>query len=251
MIYLIEDKTSRRNDYGWTNEKISTKSDIITVIENAAELIKMMPEILMDGNVVLFHESFSRIETNDKVKKINDFISQIVNTGNIHIAFFSGSNSQRIADGVSCSLNVDILYKNLDVFIEYYRQGTIDFNYLLFGEDPKLEARLLQLIQKVNNDNIETPKIESDNKILFFLTSEESIQVPISNATIKNDCDYDCSDMDLTKLVEEQSTYPYDAIYIPLCMGETLSDYLGLRLAMFFKLSDTANKYGVTCKTLC
>ena len=68
MIYLIEDKTSRRNDYGWTNEKISTKSDIITVIENAAELIKMMPEILMDGNVVLFHESFSRIETNDKVK---------------------------------------------------------------------------------------------------------------------------------------------------------------------------------------
>ena len=243
MIYLIEDKTSRRNDYGWTNEKISTKSDIITVIENAAELIKMMPEILMDGNVVLFHESFSRIETNDKVKKINDFISQIVNTGNIHIAFFSGSNSQRIADGVSCSLNVDILYKNLDVFIEYYRQGTIDFNYLLFGEDPKLEARLLQLIQKVNNDNIETPKIESDNKILFLLTSEESIQVPISNATIKNDCDYDCSDMDLTKLVEEQSTYPYDAIYIPLCMGETLSDYLGLRLAMFFKLSDTANKY--------
>ena len=243
MIYLIEDKTSRRNDYGWTNEKISTKSDVITVIENGAKLIKMMPEILMDGNVVLFHESFSRIETSDNVKKINDFISQIVNTGNIYIAFFSGSNSQRIADGLSCSLNVDILYKNLDIFIEFYRQGTIDFNYLLFGEDPKLEARLLQLIQKVNNDNIETPKIESDNKILFFLTSEESIQVPISNASIKDDCDYDCSDTDLTKLVEEQSAYRYNAIYIPLCMGETLSDYLGLRLAMFFKLSNTANKY--------
>ena len=106
-----------------------------------------------------------------------------------------------------------------------------------------MEARLLQLIQKLNNDNIETPKIESDRKILFFQTSEEPIQVPISNATIKDDCDYDCSDVDLAKLVEEQSTNRYDAIYIPLCMGETLSDYLGLRLAMFFKLSDTANKY--------
>lgn len=243
MIYLIEDKTSRRNDYGWTNDKISTISDVITVIENATKLTEMIPEILMDGNVVLFHESFSRTETNETVGKINDFISQIVNAGNVHIAFFSGSNSQRLTDGASCSLNVDILYTNLDVFIEYYRQGTIDFNYLLFGEDPKLEARLLQLIQKVNNDNIETPKIESDRKILYFLTSEEPIQVPVSNATIKDDCDYDCADIDLAKLVEEQSSYQYDAIYIPLCMGETLSDYLGLRLAMFFKLSDTANKY--------
>lgn len=243
MIYLIEDKTSRRNDYGWTNEKISTMSDVISVIENATKLIEMIPEILTDGNVVLFHESFSCMETNEKVEKINDFISQIVNTGNVHIAFFSGSNSQRLTDGSSCSLNVDILYTNLDIFIEYYRQGTIDFNYLLFGEDPKLEARLLQLIQKVNNDNIETPKIESDHKILFFQTSEEPIQVPMSNAIIKGDCDYDCSDTDLAKLVEEQSAYRYDAIYIPLCMGETLSDYLGLRLAMFFKLSDTANKY--------
>ena len=243
MIYLIEDKTSRRNDYGWTNEKISTLSDIITVIDNTQLLEVMMPEIIHEGNVVLYHESFAQMETYDNVEVINKFLSQIVEASNIAIAYFSGSNSQRKIDGRFCSLNVDILYKNLDVFISYYKQEKTDFNYLLFGEDPKLEARLLQAIQKVNNDNIETHKIESSHKILFFLTSEESIQVPISNASIKTDCDYYCSDNDLVKLVEDQASCQYDAIYIPLCMGETLSDYIGLRLAMFFKLSDTINKY--------
>lgn len=243
MIYLIEDKTSRRNDYGWTNEKIATMNDIITVIENSKRLKVMMPDIIHEGNVILYHESFAQMETYDNVEEINKFWSQVAEAGNIPIAYFSGSNSQRKIDGRSCSLNVDILYKNLDVFISYYKQGENDFNYLLFGEDPKLEARLLQSIQKVNNDNIETPKIESNHKLLFFLTSEEPIQVPISNAIIKNDCDYNCEDDDLVKLVEEQACCHYDAIYIPLCMGEILSDFLGLRLAMFFRLSDTANKY--------
>ena len=243
MIYLIEDKTSRRNDYGWTNEKIATMNDIITVIENTKCLKAMMPEIIHEGNVVLYHESFAQMETYDNVEEIKKFLSEVVEAGNISIAYFSGSNSQRKIDGRFCSLNVDILYKNLDVFISYYKQGNNDFNYLLFGEDPKLEAKLLQSIQKVNNDNIETPKIESNHKLLFFITSEEPIQVPISNAIIKNDCDYDCADNDLVKLVEEQAYCQYDAIYIPLCMGETLSDFLGLRLAMFFRLSDTANKY--------
>ena len=112
MIYLIEDKTSRRNDYGWTNEKISTLSDIITVIDNTQFLKVMMPDIIHEGNVVLYHESFAQMETYDNVEVINKFLSQIVEASNIAIAYFSGSNSQRKIDGRFCSLNVDILYKN-------------------------------------------------------------------------------------------------------------------------------------------
>ena len=45
MIYLIEDKTSRRNDYGWTDEKLSSMNELITVVENATQLSALMDEI--------------------------------------------------------------------------------------------------------------------------------------------------------------------------------------------------------------
>ena len=47
---------------------------------------------------------------------------------------------------------------------------------------------------------------------------------------------YDTEDKDFISLVEKYNKISYDAIYIPLCMGETYSDYLGLRLSMFFRL---------------
>ena len=34
MIYLIEDKASRRIDYGWSDEKIASSSNVITLIDN-------------------------------------------------------------------------------------------------------------------------------------------------------------------------------------------------------------------------
>lgn len=242
MIYLVEDKTSRRNDYGWTDERLSSLSDVITVVDNATKLFELIPDIFNSSNVVLYHESFTKNESYDNERQIRDIIHSLEETQNIHIAYFSGSKTQRKNDGLICNLNYDPLYTNLNVFIKFYQQGTIDFDYLLFGENPEIENNLLQQIQKVNNENINIPTIESSYKLLVYRTSEDSIQFPILNSD-KRECDYDCSDYGLIKLIEDNSNCHYDAIYIPLCMGDTLSDFLGLRLALLYRLIDTTNKY--------
>ena len=242
MIYLIEDKTSRRNDYGWTDEKLSSINELITVVENATRLSALMGEIKADGNVVLYHESFTQRENRERTDEVKNFLLSLEKSEDIYIAYFSGSKSQRILEGNICNLHFDPLYANLDVFIKHYSEGVIDFHYLMFGEHPEIEEKLRQLIQKVNDDNIETKKVESTKKILCLRTSQDYIQFPVSNATI-DICDYETEDKDLINLVEKYSNSSYDAIYIPLCMGATLSDYLGLRLAMFFRLCNTVNKY--------
>lgn len=245
MIYLIEDKTSRRNDYGWTDDKISSMSDLITVIANASELKDLSSEILANGNIILFHESFAQKENYEKRNEVNIFLSSLQETNNVYVAFFSGSTNQRRIDNNYCSLHVQILYLNLDVFIQHYYNdyGKVDFRYLLYGEDPQIEEKLLRLVIDMNQRNINAIPIKCDSNILVFRTAENAIQFPVSNAILKNGCDFNCEDKDLIELVNEQSTCQYDAIYIPLCMGETLSDFLGLRLAMFFRLCDTKNKF--------
>lgn len=242
MIYLIEDKKTRRNDYGWTDEKLSSLKDVITIVENANRLTELMPEIPNSGNVVLYHESFTKNESYDNERDVKAFINSLEEARNIHIAYFSGSKTQRKNEGLICNLNYDPLYTNLNVFIKYYQQGTIDFDYLLFGENPEIENKLLQQIQKINNENVNITAIESSCKILAFRTSEDPIQFPVIKAKLEF-CDYDCSDKGMIFLIKEISNSQYDAIYIPLCMGETLSDYLGLRLAMLLRLMDTGNKF--------
>lgn len=242
MIYLIEDKTSRRNDYGWTDEKLSSMNELITVVENATQLSVLMDEIKEDGNVVLYHESFTQRENQERTDEVKSFLLSLEKSEGIYIAYFSGSKSRRILEGKICNLHFDPLYTNLDVFIKHYNEGIIDFHYIMFGEHPEIEEKLLQLIQKVNDDNIETKKVESTKKILCLRTSQDYIQFPVSNATI-DICDYETEDKDFIKFVEKYNNFYYDVIYIPLCLGETLSDYLGLRLAMFFRLCNTVNKY--------
>ena len=82
MIYLIEDKTSRRNDYGWTDDKISSMSDLITVIANASELKDLSSEILANGNIILFHESFAQRENYENRNEVNIFLSSLQETNN-------------------------------------------------------------------------------------------------------------------------------------------------------------------------
>ena len=242
MIYLIEDKTSRRNDYGWTDEKLSSMNELITVVENATQLSALMDEIKEDGNVVLYHESFTQRENQELTNEVNAFLHSIEELDGIYIAYFSGSKSMRKLDGNVCNLHFDPLYTNLDIFIKHYSEGIVDFHYLMFGEHPEIEEKLRQLIQKVNNDNINIQKVVSGKKILCFRSTQDAIQFPISNATM-DFCDYETEDKDLINLVEEYNNISFDAIYIPLCMGGTYSDFLGLRLAMFFRLCNTVNKY--------
>ena len=85
MIYLIEDKTSRRNDYGWTNDKLSSMKEWISIIENASQLSVLMDEIKEEGNVVLYHESFTLRQDREKAKEVNAFLHTLEGYGNIYI----------------------------------------------------------------------------------------------------------------------------------------------------------------------
>ena len=74
MIYLIEDKTSRRNDYGWTDEKLSSINELITVVDNTTRLSALMGEIKADGNVVLYHESITHRENRERTDDVKNFL---------------------------------------------------------------------------------------------------------------------------------------------------------------------------------
>ena len=168
MIYLIEDKTSRRNDYGWTDENIMSMSDAITVVADATKLKELSSQILTAGSVILFHESFAQRENYEKQNDVYSFLSNLQKTDNIYVAYFSGSTSQRKIEDNICSLHVQTLYSNLDVFIEHYKKGVVDFCYLLYGEDPQIEERLLRLIREVNQKNIDAIPVNCDKNILVF-----------------------------------------------------------------------------------
>ena len=247
MIYLIEENASRRYDYGWTDEKVSEYKDVLYIVDNANSFIELMPSMQKDGNVILYHESFIRKENFETRNSINSFIKTFEETQTYNIAYFSGSKNRRTLDSNVCSMPAAALYVNLESFVKHYKDkgGQIDFKYLMFGDNPEIEVVLLKKIKEVNNDlkNLNPEKIFTQRRIIVFRTFENSIQFPVTNAIIKNGCDLACEDEDLIALVSEQRDIQYDAIYIPLSMGETLSDFLGLRLAMFFRLIDTANKY--------
>ena len=71
MIYIIDDKRSRQQDYGWDDERFMLFADIVIVIWDIESLIKYRSQILEPGNIILFHESFSISEKDDSNKMIN------------------------------------------------------------------------------------------------------------------------------------------------------------------------------------
>lgn len=66
MIYLIDDKRSRQQDYGWNKERFSQYTDTITPIWNMESLIENREKMLEDNSVILFHESFLSTSADDR-----------------------------------------------------------------------------------------------------------------------------------------------------------------------------------------
>ena len=60
MIYIIDDKRSRQQDYGWNDERFQLFANIVIPIWDTESLIKYQAQILEPGNIILFHESFYR-----------------------------------------------------------------------------------------------------------------------------------------------------------------------------------------------
>ena len=79
MIYLIEDKTSRRNDYGWSDKRIVQYKDTITVVDSIQDLLNYSDTILSSDNIVLYHESFANTADYDQKIELGSFLNEIKN----------------------------------------------------------------------------------------------------------------------------------------------------------------------------
>lgn len=259
MIYIIDDKRSRQRDYGWDEERFMLFADIVIVIWDIESLIKYRSQILEPGNIILFHESFSISEKDDSNKMINSFKSELElrkEAMTSYIAYFSGSKNSRYVENNSCSLPPDVLYSNLEVFIKKAQNSIIDFKYLAFGENFQKEEYIRHKLDQINTTNVGGKRVYTERNIFFAVTSEDTIEPPFEDVETIEGWDFfdeDISDVELDKLVKQWfNDTKFDSIYIPLYFGNVYSDYMGLRLAMHIKLSNTQNQntpvfiYGVS-----
>lgn len=257
MIYVIDDKRSRQRDYGWDEEKFAMFSDFIVPIWNMDGLRDNHSSIIQSGNVILFHESFLSSED----KELCSFKEEIKkNSSLLYVAYFSGSKSGRYVEDRKCMLPPDILYLNLEVFIRKYTEGETNFEYLTFGENYTIERDIRDEVGQVKSENFDASPIETSRNIFFAATTYDTAipKSPFAGVDMVKgwDLDFsdsDVSDKDLDQFVCKQfKESTYDAIYIPLYIGNVYSDFLGLRLAMHIRLTPSANSttpifiYGVS-----
>ena len=252
MVYLIDDKKSRQSDYGWNDEKFASYKDVLCVIRNAEELISFRPNIFLPDNVILYHESFSSAIDNEKKHIINEFEQELMlKESHMFVARFSGSKFSRWVERNSCMLPPSFLYDNLDIFLDMLKEGDTDFMYLAYGKNYVIEKALSDRIDAINNniENVNYPKLNASGHYFFALTNNNPLVVPFLNSHIEDNWEFyffenNISDSNFHALVSKWfSNNQYDCIFIPLCFGYSLSDYLGLRLAMHIRFTDTPNKY--------
>jgi CheY-like chemotaxis protein len=252
MIYLFDDKKNRQEDYRWTNEKFILYVDSIKPIYHYNEVKEevVRSKIFSEGNIILFHESFFDTDFNRHHKeaieirrKLEEFAQA---TPNFSLAFFSGSKSIRMLNQNVAYLPVSILYQNLEEFIQQAKKGVVDLKYLLYGKKPNIEQDLVEKLRDVNANLLkhDKPFIKPEGTKILIATTITSDRLPqiVSgakyNMNLSGDSDLDIHKLIITNLQNEQ----YDKIFIPLCFGESLSDFNGLRLAAHIRCTDTINQ---------
>ncbi len=255
MIYLIDDKKNRQIDFGWDEGRFITCKEIVTPIYSNQEILEnnYTEKIFLPGNTLLFHESFFDTLTNHHDKtaiEIRNRLTKIAKEINdFKVVYFSGSKSSRRLDGNVAFMPVASLYQHLGVFLDKVKAGDANLNYLLFGENYKIEEDLLNKLIKANNEidsGIRNNKPESKNFIAQTL--QNGIEKIFDNAqyeTFYLDETYnnEVTDEYLTKIINEWfSKEEYDNLFIPICFGPTLSDYNGLRFALHVRCSETTNR---------
>jgi CheY-like chemotaxis protein len=244
MIYLIDDKKNRQNEFGWNDDVFKEYVDIIRPIYSLDELELMSQMVFQEDNVILYHESFldNTSKKTDALVKRQKLVKFAEENENFHVAIFSGSMSTRSLDDNIAHLPVSSVFKNLKVLIHQARQGTIDLKYLLFGTKPEIEEELLSMLTAANSGIDEAPAKANQKKTLFIRPNIGFIQNAIEGAEVEALFN-DVSDEKLSqKVIEWLSKEEFDNIFVPICFGSVLSDFNGLRLATHIRCTNTPNR---------
>lgn len=78
------------------------------------------------------------------------------------------------------------MYANLECFLEHFREQEIDFKYLLWGEEYKIEQTLLDLIENISNE-IYDGEIQSDWSNVFLLQPRNMVlTLPLTTVFKRN-----------------------------------------------------------------
>ena len=241
MIYLIDDKKIRQQELGWSDSLFAKYRGKICPLYNFSDVDDIGEKLFEYGNIVLFHESFLCLTSEkNRVNKLRFKLSEIAAQGAITLAIFSGSQGSRSSDNDIVHLPVDVLYKNLIVFLNVREANKPNMKYLLFGNQPVLERDLGELINEKNRNMLQD-SVEVYGRTLFIHPDEDYIQNAISGADIIEV--YSSGDVDLHEVVTNGlNKDKYDNIFIPLCFGESLSDYNGLRLAAVIRCTSSINQ---------
>ena len=241
MIYLIDDKISRQTDYGWDASRFKEYESILIIIQNEKGLKEHFQNIFENDNIIIFHDSF----LNSNGEFIKRFKEKLNDNTNVYCCHFSGSyNSRYIQDKVAY-LSPKYVYENLQSFLGEYTKGNINFKILAFGKNADIEKRLDDFLREFKRTEQYIVE-ETEQNIAFFELGEYNITSPFKSSNLI--CDWDffdnniVQDRDLYNIIENKdnkiSSVKYDILYIPLCFGSTLSDYIGLRLAMYIRFSN-------------
>ena len=251
MIYLIDDKKYRQNDFGWNEELLKKDSDVLKPIYHYSQISDdyERKEIFKSGNIILFHESFFENAENkhhaDKNEIRNNLLKFAENNPDFQYVSFSGSNNTRQLLNNVASLPVETLYTNLQEFICVFKNtGVYDLRVLLYGENYKIEEAIISEleIKKTIFSNELTNSLKGENTI--FLRSRDDLQSPFSSATPSYTIfNKDVEDINLHQKVKKWfGSNSYDKIFIPLCFGQSKSDFNGLRLGCHIRCTKTINQ---------
>jgi hypothetical protein len=248
MIYLIDDKKSRQQDYGWNDLKLNHNKDVLKPIYTYDEMSDeaFRREIFSDNKVILMHESFFTNPNNELKKDFELIRSDIYNYAREYpeslIVFFSGSIASRKRDDNVAYMPVSIFYQNLQVFIDKIKSGDRKLEYLFFGKKNDIEKVLLEKLELADDALDELQKSTSQKVNLYVRPMSQFIQKPLEIFDDKF-APKDVEDSIMNQKIEKWLTEKkYDNIFIPLCFGPTLSDFNGLRLATLIRCTKTINQ---------
>ena len=248
MIYLFDDKEARQRSYGWDDNLFKEWEQIICPIRTYSDYLRIQGDsIFTSQNIILYHESFVNcvpLESRSDFIYFHDSVLAQQNDSETPIAVFSGSLSSRQSDSLTASLPVSDLYNNLEVFLKHVQDNDVDFKYLLWGEDYAIENILLNKFEEVDETEDEDYD-DADNwdNVFFAYAQKYRISQPSESCTTGTLWLSRVSDEDLDRYINDWFfEKEYEAIYIPLCFGKTLSDYNGLRLALHIRCTPQINQ---------
>ena len=244
MVYLIDEKKSRQeSDYSWPSERFGQFKNVIRCIYTLQELENESKEVFSNDNIILYHESFidQTIKSNEAIEKRNKLLTWRENKGNI-IVYFSGSKKDREVNNNIAYIPVSTLYLNLEIFLRKISVNDTNLDYLIFGENINIEKDL-NFKQAISlKETFKEDPITLKGTTLFLCPSRDYISNPFSQFDRK-ELFADVSDEKFTeKIYEWLNEVTYDHIFLPLCFGNILSDYNGLRLAANIRCTNGLNQ---------